>query len=247
MLAQSAEQRGDYAASEAWLARIDDPRRALDVQSRRASLMARQGRVDEALASLRKLPERNPHDARAKLMAEVQLLRDVKRWSAAFDLLGAAAERDSDDVDLLYQQAMVAERMNRLDVMERLLRRVIDLKPDHAHAHNALGYSLADRGLELQQARALIQRALELMPGDPFITDSAGWVEFRLGNREDALRLLRMAWTARPDTEIAAHLGEVLWSLGRQDEARAIWRQAHGRDKDNELLQETLARLQVKL
>lgn len=247
MLAQSAELRGDFKASEDWLARIDDPRRALDVQSRRASLIARQGRVDEALALLRRLPEPNPHDARAKLMAEVQLLRDVKRWSDAFDLLGAAAERASEDVDLLYQQAMVAERMNRLDVMERLLRRVMELKPDHAHAHNALGYSLADRGLELAQARSLIQRALGLLPGDPFITDSLGWVEFRLGNREDALRLLRLAWAARPDTEIAAHLGEVLWTLGRRDEALAIWRQAKGRDKDNELLLETLIRLQVKL
>ena len=131
--------------------------------------------------------------------------------------------------------------------MERLLRRVIALKPDHPHAHNALGYSLADRGLRLPEARALIQRALELSPGDPFITDSLGWVEFRLGNRDEAARLLRQAYAARPDTEIGAHLGEVLWSAGQHDEARRVWREVKTRDQANEVLRETLARLRVSL
>ena len=161
--------------------------------------------------------------------------------------LPTANARFADDIDLLYEQAMMAEKIDRMDDMERLLRRVIELKPDHGHAHNALGYSLADRGQRLPEARELIQRALELRPGDPFITDSLGWVEFRLGNRDESLRLLRSAWAARPDTEIGAHLGEVLWSLGQQDEARAIWRQARGRDADNEVLRETLQRLQVGL
>ena len=247
MLAQVAEQRGDYPAAERWLARIDDPRRALQVQTRRALLMARQGQVDAALAALRRLPERSPDDARAKLVAEAQLLRDVKRWQASFDAFAAANARFADDVDLLYEQAMVAEKIDRLDELERLLRRVIELKPDHGHAHNALGYSLADRGQRLPEARALIQRALELMPGDPFITDSLGWVEFRMGNHDEALRLLRAAWAARPDTEIGAHLGEVLWTLGQRDEARRIWRQAQARDSANDVLRETLARLQVAL
>ena len=150
-------------------------------------------------------------------------------------------------MDLLYEQAMVAEKLDRLDDMERLLRRVIAIKPDHGHAHNALGYSLADRGLRLPEARDLVQRALELMPGDPFITDSLGWVEFRLGRLEEAERLLRQAWASRPDTEIGAHLGEVLWAHGKQDDARRIWRQAQDRDGGNEVLRETLARLQVGL
>jgi Flp pilus assembly protein TadD len=142
---------------------------------------------------------------------------------------------------------MVAEKMSRLDDMERLLRRVIELKPDHGHAHNALGYSLADRGLRLPEARTLIQRALELQPGDPFIMDSLGWVEFKLGNVDEALRVLRAAWNTRPDTEIGAHLGEVLWSAGQRDEAKQVWRQAQSRDSANEVLRETLARLQVGL
>ncbi len=245
MLAQSAEQRGQITAAEAWLSRIDDPARALDVQARRASLMARQGRVDEAVDSLRRLPENSPDDARAKLVAQAQLLREVKRWQSAFDVFKDANARFVDDVDLLYEQAMMAEKIDRMDEMERLLRRVIELKADHAHAHNALGYSLADRGLRLAEARELIQRALELRPGDPFIVDSLGWVEFRLGNREEATRLLRQAWTARPDTEIGAHLGEALWSIGQREEARRIWRQASSRDRDNEMLRETLRRLQV--
>lgn len=247
MLAQAAEQRGDFAAAETWLARIDDPQRALEVQARRATLMARQGQVDAAVASLRRVPERSPGDARAKLVAEAQLLRDVKRWQAAYDVFETANQRFPDDLDLLYEQSMVAEKLNRLDEMERLLRRVIAIKPDHGHAHNALGYSLADRSQRLPEARELIQRALELMPGDPFITDSLGWVEYRMGNLDEAERLLRRAWASRPDTEIGAHLGEVLWARGQRDEARRIWRQAQARDGANEVLRETLARLQVGL
>jgi tetratricopeptide (TPR) repeat protein len=247
MLAQSAEQRGDFAAAETWLNRIDDPQRALEVQARRATLMARQGQVDGAVASLRRVPERSPGDARAKLVAEAQLLRDIKRWQGAYEVFETANQRFPDDLDLLYEQAMMAEKINRLDDMERLLRRVIALKPDHGHAHNALGYSLADRSQRLPEARELVQRALELMPGDPFITDSLGWVEYRLGNLDEAERLLRRAWTARPDTEIGAHLGEVLWAKGQHDEARRIWRQARARDDGNEVLRETLARLQVGL
>ena len=247
LLAQAAEQRGDLKAAEAWLAKVDNPQRLLDVQSRRAGLLARQGKVKEARAMIQAVPERTGDDARGKLVAEAQLLRDVKQWRDAAEVLATASARFPDDTDLVYEQAMVEEKLDRLADMERLLRRVIALKPDHPHAHNALGYSLADRGLRLPEARALIQRALELSPGDPFITDSLGWVEFRLGNRDEAARLLRQAYAARPDTEIAAHLGEVLWAMGQRDEARKVWQDARGRDAGNEVLRETLARLKVGL
>lgn len=247
MLAQAAEQRGDYAAAEAWLMRVEDPKRALDVQTRRATLMARQGRLAEAREVLRRAPEREAGDARAKLVAEASLLRDVKRWGEAYDVLGSAAQAFPDDADLLYEQAMVAEKMSRIDDMERLLRRVIELKPESAHAHNALGYSLADRGQRLGEARDLVRRALELSPGDPFITDSLGWVEFRLGNVDEALRLLRQAYAARPDVEIGAHLGEVLWASGQRDDALRVWREASSRDAANEVLRETIARLKAGL
>ena len=245
LLAQAAEQRGDLKAAEAWLAKIDNPQRALEVQSRRAGLLARQGKLDEARELIRKVPERNADDARAKTLAEAQLLRDNKRLREAATLLDQVLKANPEDMDLTYELAMVYDKLERFDDMERLLRRVIEKKPDHAHAHNALGYSLADRNQRLPEARQLIQRALELTPGDPFITDSLGWVEFRMGNTQEALRQLRQAWSKRPDPEIGAHLGEVLWAAGQRDEARRIWQEARARDAANEALNETLTRLKV--
>ena len=247
MLAQAAEQRGDFKSAESWLAKVEDPQRALEVQTRRASILARQGKLTQARELIRVTPERGPQDARAKLVAEASVLREVKRWSDAFEVLSGATQRFADDADLLYEQAMMAEKLDRLEDMERLLRRAIELKPDNPHSHNALGYSLADRSLRLPEARALILRALELSPGDPFITDSLGWVEFRLGNFDEALRLLRQAYAARPDIEIGTHLGEVLWAMGRQDDARKVWREVKTRDQANEVLRETLARLRIDL
>jgi tetratricopeptide (TPR) repeat protein len=248
LLAEAAEQRGDLEAANAWLARIGSGEQALEVQSRRATLLAKQGQVDGARELIRRTPERRPEDARAKLVAEAQMLRQVKRWSDAHAVLAAADQRFTDDADLIYELAMMAEKLGRLDEMEQLLRRVMALKPTQQHAYNALGYSLADRNLRLAEARTLIQRAIELAPpGDPFITDSLGWVEYRLGNRAEALRLLKQAYATRPDPEIAAHLGEVLWAAGEQDEARRIWREASERDAANEVLTETLARLRVQL
>jgi tetratricopeptide (TPR) repeat protein len=247
LLAQAAEQQRDFEAAEAWLGKVDNPQRALEVQSRRASLLARQGKVGEARELVRRVPEKTPADARAKLLAEAQVLRDVKQWGDANGVLAAANQAFPGDADLLYEQSMIAEKLDRMDEMEQLLRRVIEIKPDHHHAYNALGYSLAERGQRLVEAKALIRKALDLSPGEPFITDSLGWVEYRLGNRDEALRLLRAAYQTRPDPEIAAHLGEVLWVVGQRDEARRIWREGRSRDGGNDVLRETLARLQVDL
>ena len=175
------------------------------------------------------------------------MLREVKQWREAAEVLKTANQRFSNDAELLYEQAMIEDKLERYAEMERLLRQVIEIKPDHQHAHNALGYSLADRNQRLPEARELINKALALSPGDPFITDSLAWVEFRLGNRDEALRLLRQAYKARPDPEIAAHLGEVLWAYGQQDEAKRVWTEAKGRDAANDVLRETLSRLKVGL
>ncbi len=247
MLAQAAEMRGDGKAAAGWLDRIDDPQRALEVQTRRATLLAKQGKLREARALVQQVPERKPEDARAKLIAESQVLRDVKRWPEAHAVLVSANDRFPSDIDLLYEQAMIAEKLNRTDEMERVLKRVIELKPDHQHAYNALGYSLAERNVRLPEARDLIAKAMELAPSDPFIADSLGWVEFRLGNHAQALLHLKRAYASRPDTEIAAHLGEVLWITGAREEARRVWSEGRARDADNEVLRETLARLQVRL
>ena len=247
LLAQAAEQQRDFAGAERWLARIDNPQRALEVQSRRASLLAKQGKLSEARQLIRRVPEQTAADARAKFIAEAELLRGAKQWGETEKVLLQANKAYPDDTDLLYEQAMAEEKLNRVDEMERLLRRVMVLKPDHHHAYNALGYSLAERKIRLPEARTLIQKALELSPGEPFITDSLGWVEYRLGNREEAIRILRTAYQSRPDPEIAAHLGEVLWSAGQNDEARKVWREGRSRDSANDVLRETLARLRVDL
>jgi Flp pilus assembly protein TadD len=210
-------------------------------------VLARQGRVDEAKTLLMQLPEGTPEQARSKVLSQTQLLRDAQRWQEAYDLLQQANSRFQDDSEFLYEQALLEEKFGKHDDMERLLRRVIQIKPDQQHAYNALGYSLADRGLRLEEARQLIGKALQLAPGDPFITDSLGWVEFRLGNRQDALKLLRDAYDRRPDAEIAAHLGEVLWSDGQRDAALTVWRAGRDRDAGNEVLKQTLQRLKVRL
>ena len=244
MLSQAAEQRGDIKAAEAALQKIDGA--GLDVRYRRASLLARQGKLSEARKLLRAAANAPDREARASLLAEAQLMREQRDWAASLAVLQTANTRFPGDPDLLYEQAMMTEKVGKFDDMEALLRKVIELKPDYHHAYNALGYTLADRNLRLPEAKALIEKALKLAPGEPFIVDSLGWVEFRLGNIDEAARLLRQAHQGRPDAEIAAHLGEVLWAQGAQDEARRVLAEAAQREPDNEALREVMTRLKVK-
>jgi Flp pilus assembly protein TadD len=160
-------------------------------------------------------------------------------------VLGEGLSRFPDVTELLYDQAMMADKIKDYEDMERLLKRLIELEPDNANAHNALGYSLADRGVRLNEARPLLEKAISLKPGDPFITDSLGWLAFREGQIDVARRLLQQAWDGRQDAEIGAHLGEVLWVQQERDRARAIWRESWQRDRDNTVLQETLKRFGV--
>lgn len=216
----------------------------IQAQSRRASILAKQGKLKEARLLITQLPASNDEDVRSRLIAELQLLRDYRQWQAAFDLL---AQHVGDDLDLLYEQAMMAEKLNRVEEMEKLLRTVISKDSSHFNAYNALGFSLADRNVRLKEAKELIVKALTLAPGDPFITDSLGWVEFRLGNTSQALALLERAFKDRADAEIAAHLGEVLWQLKRESDAIAIWRQGLEIAPTNETLQQTLQRFKPSL
>jgi tetratricopeptide (TPR) repeat protein len=244
MLSQAAEQRGDFKAAEAALQKVDGG--GIEVKFRRASLLARQGKVAEGRKLLQPAVDASDADARAALLAEAQLLREQRDYASAAAVLKGATERFKEDTDLLYEQAMMSEKLGRFEEMEAQLLRVIELKPDHHHAYNALGYSFADRNLRLPEAKQLIERALKLAPGEPFIVDSLGWVEFRLGNLPEAARLLRQAHAGRPDAEIAAHLGEVLWASGAQDEARRVFADAAQREPANEALREVLTRLKVK-
>jgi tetratricopeptide (TPR) repeat protein len=246
-LSQLAEKRKDYAAAESWLAKIENSTDLALAQTRRASILASQGKLEEGRQLLRNLPERSPADARLKLNAEVALLREFKQYKPAHDLLAQALVKTPDEPELLYDQAMMAEKLGDLDGMERLLRKVIQVKPDQHHAYNALGYSFADRNVRLPEARQLIQKALEYAPSDPFIRDSLGWVEFRMGNNTEAVRIFEAAYKAKPDAEIAAHFGEVLWATGQRDRAMVIWKEGRLLNPENETLLETLKRLRVKL
>ena len=246
-LAQIAEKRKDFVGAEAWINKIENSEDLMQAQTRRASILASRGKLDEGRQLIRSLPERNPGDARLKLLAEVNLLRDLKQYQQAYELLAKAVAVAPDLTDLIYDQAMMAEKLDRLPEMERLLRRVIELKPDSYNAYNALGYSLADRNVRLPEAKELIKKALEFMPNDPYIRDSLGWVEFRMGNNVEAAKIFADAFKTKPDAEIAAHYGEVLWALGQRDKALGIWREGQLLNPENETLLETLKRLKVRL
>ena len=247
LYAQIEEKKNNYAAADAWLQRIDGADELFSAQTRRASLLARQGKIEEARALLRNLPGTSADEQRMKLLAEVQLLRDQRLYQDAYQVQGQLIALAPDDIELLYDQAMLAEKAGKPDVMEQLLRQVIARQPNYHHAYNALGYSLADKGVRLDEAKQLIVKALELAPNDPFIIDSLGWVEFRMGNKSDARRHLEAAYKVRSDVEIAAHLGEVLWSIGDTEGASRVWKEGLRASPNNDTLKETLKRLGVKL
>lgn len=246
-MAQIAQQRQDLAAAQQWLEKVDNPDDVLRAQIRRAALLAQQGRLDEALQLIRSQPERSESDARLKRSAEVQMLREHNQLERARATLDAFIAQFPDDLDLVYDLAMVHEKRGDLPEMERLLRQLITSRPDDPQAYNALGYSLADRGLRLPEAMTLITKALELAPNDPFITDSLAWAHFRSGNKAEAQRLLQQAFSDRPDAEIAAHLGEVLWQSDLRSLAVDIFKRGLQLNPDNETLKETIRRLRVEL
>ena len=247
LLAQIAEQRRDYSGADTWLNLIDSKDNILGAQLRRASLLAKQGNFNGALQLIRAQRAESEADARLKMTAEVQVLRENKQYAAAYQVLRDAIERAPADWDLVYDLAMVAEKMGNMAEMERLLRSIITAKPDYHHAYNALGYSLADRGSQLPEAKQLILKALEHAKDDPFIMDSLGWVEFRSGNLEEALRVLKAAFLSKPDAEIAAHLGEVLWAMGKRQDAISVWKEGSLLNPENDTLIETIKRLGGKL
>lgn len=244
---QIEEKRNDFVLADVWMQRIEGADNLLSVQARRAALLARQGKITEARTLLRKLPDASASDKRMKLLAEVDLLRGQRLFKEAYEVQGALVALDPDDSELAYEQAMLAEKAGDLNAMEQLLRKIIAREPQYHHAYNALGYSFADRGVNLDEAKQLILKALEIVPNDPFIVDSLGWVEFRLGNKLKAKMHLEAAYKARADTEIAAHLGEILWSLGDANGAVRVWTEGQRSGPNNETLKETLKRLGVTL
>ncbi|QSI77643.1 tetratricopeptide repeat protein [Niveibacterium microcysteis] len=209
---------------------------------RAALLQARGGDLAGARSELARLRAAEPKEANTFLLAEAQILRELDRAAEAYALLDAAIRKQPDQTELIYDRALLAERLGKYDEMERDLRRLIKLKPDEAQSYNALGYSFADRNIRLAEANTLIRKALELAPDDAFILDSMGWVLYRSGNLESAYEHLKRAFEVRPDPEIAAHIGEVLWMMGRQDDARKTWQDALAAHPQNEELAKVIKR-----
>jgi len=226
-----------------WYASITHGAQFIPAQARYAGVLAKQGKLAEARRHLQGVNAGDAQQRTQLILAEAGLLRESGAYQEAFDFLGQAVAKTPDAPDLLYDHAMAAEKVNRLDIFETNLRRVIGLQPKHAHAYNALGYTLADRNQRLPEARALIETAHKLAPADPFILDSLGWVLHRMGQNQEAVGHLQSAHELRPDAEIAAHLGEVLWTLGRQAEAQQLWTEALRSHPGNEILKSTVKRL----
>lgn len=250
ILAQIAEERRDYPAALAWLEKIPpgtEPQLLFSAQLRRAQLLGRQGDLAGGRKLLAGLKPAEPAQQAQVAVAESQLLRDAGRTLEAYSLMEAAAKRFPKNPDLLYDFALLAEKIGRVDVMEKALRDVMTLAPDNHHAYNALGYSLAERNVRLQEAYALVAKALEMAPGDPFIMDSMGWVQYRMGKLDEAEKHLRNAYALRRDPEIAVHLGEVLFQKGQHAAAQELWREARAKDPENDTLRSTLARLRQSL
>ncbi|MCL1825180.1 MAG: tetratricopeptide repeat protein [Betaproteobacteria bacterium] len=240
-LGKIASDRGEYAAARKWFDAVSPGGYATEARIRSAQSLAKEGHIDQARKLLRDAP--NPSIQRRYLLTETQLLVEVGRVRQAFDLINNALREHPDDNDLLYESAMLAERLGLYEIMEGRLRKLIALAPEYAHAYNALGYSLADRGQRLEEAEALIARALGILPRDAYILDSMGWVRFKRGDPDGALERLEQAYALRADPEIAAHLGEVLWQLNRADEARRILDDAKAAHPGNATLEKTIRRL----
>ncbi len=234
-LGQAAEGLKQFDEAIRWYQKVEasDWIRA---QLKIATLIARTQGLAAGRDYLEHIDAHGTDDKIQIIQVEAQLLRDAKEWQATYDMLSKAVEEYPDSYELIYDRAMAAERVNKLDVLEADLRKVIKMKPDYAHAYNALGYTLADRTNRLAEAKELIDKAYKLAPDDPFILDSLGWVYYRLGNNPEALKYLQIAYSSRSDPEIAAHLGEVLWTQGKHDEAQKIWREALVENPSHEAL-----------
>lgn len=239
-LGQLSEQRQSSNEARGWYDRIGSGSRFyFDTQLKIAVTQAKEGNLEAARKRLQGLSDLTSEQQATAIQTEASLLSQANRPLDAFYLLRDAINTLPNSTDLIYDYAMLAERVQRFDVMEQELRKLMLIKPEFAQAYNALGYTLADRNERLDEAQALIEKALALTPDDHFILDSMGWVQYRLGHLDQALDFIRRAYEAQADPEIAAHLGEVLWQQGRKDEALNIWEKALHNFPTNDLLLNT--------
>ena len=242
-LGQIAEETKRYDEAIARYREVTDGERAWIATLRIATVLTRKGDIEGARRYLASLKPENRERRIELQQADAQVLRDSGDYKGAYAVLSSALAAEPDSAELIYDVAMVAEKLDRLDEVESQLTRLIELKPDNAQALNALGYTLVDRTPRTAEGLKLIEKALTLAPEDPSILDSMGWAYFRMGNLGDSEKFLRRALADRPDPEIAAHLGEVLWAKGERDLAKEVWRSQLKETPDNALLLETVRRL----
>ena len=203
-----------------------------------AYLLSKRGQFAAARQLLQQTPATNDQQRIQLVMAEAQLLRDANQFDEAYQVLNQTLEKFPDQPDLIYDTAMMADKVGKPAVFENLMRKLIKLKPDHAQAYNALGYGLLERNERIPEAMQLVEKALELAPDDASIMDSVGWGYYRNGKLDESVKILRRAYTAsNANPEIAAHLGEVLWVRGDKQEAKKIWQESLKENSGNEQLQ----------
>lgn len=224
-LGRIAEEQDDYETAMSWYQNVQEGNNYFDAQIRIALLLAKTNGIDDARQHLQAIKVENQDQKIVLIQAEGELLTDEKRYAEALAVYSDALKNNSDP-DLLYSRAMLAEKMDRLDILEQDLKKILKQDPNHAQALNALGYTLADRTDRYEEAYTFIKKALDLKPDDFYILDSMGWVLYRLGRLDESIKFLNKALTERQDPEIAAHLGEVLWVKGDKAAARDIWEAA---------------------
>ena len=239
-LGQILSEQGEHDEALDLLREIAAADFYFDVQMRIGFVLSDAGRHTEALEHLADVTPKSQDEQVRIYLAREQVLRDSGQAESALELLSAALIDIPDHPDLLYARGLVTAIMDRVEEHEQDMRRLIEIDPDNAHAYNALGYTLADKTDRLAEALELIEKALALLPGDPFILDSLGWVHYRRGELDLALEYLQLAMDQRPDAEIAAHLGEVLWQLGNKEQAIAAWQDGSQTDPDNPVLKDTM-------
>lgn len=243
-LGQVEELADNPGAAADWYRKVEGEH-ALDARVRIARLRAGQGEVDAAREMIQQLRGQWSEEAVTLFLIEAEILRELERKRDAMLVYDAGLAAHPDSPDLLYARALHAVSLNRLDVLEADLGKVIAQDANHADALNALGYTLADQTSRLDEALGYIERALALKPDDPAVLDSMGWVQYRLGNLPEAERYLRKAYGLLQDGEIAAHLGEVLWALGERDSAWRVWEEALVADPQHEYLLRVIGRHRV--
>lgn len=241
-LGQIAESRKQYTQAIEWYKGVTEGQAYLDAQLRIVALLAKQKDIPGARTHLHGIQVQSQQQAKLLLLTEADLLREEKQYAQAMEIYNAALVETPEENNLLYARAMLAEKMDKLDILEQDLRSILKREPDNAQALNALGYTLADRTTRYQEALGYIERAFKLEPEDPAILDSMGWVHYRLGKSEEAVRFLRRAIELSPEAEIAAHLGEVLWAAGQHQAAREVWSQALKTDTEDPILLDTVER-----